>query len=217
VFDDQGKIALGGDGRAGAEQWLGWLKQLQDDQQLLARADNSIQIDRELKGGRVIMSFDWAHQLSFYRSLWGEHLGVAVLPRLTATNQPPRSYVKSDVLAINARVSAGERDTALDFLRFMTSADTQAELLKIDIQPVRSDLALDGLGLDGPSVAAAQAFRDAALQGLPMPNAPARERDILRRELTQMQRQVLRGDATPADAVSEADQHLREQFGAPQP
>ena len=64
---------------------------------------------------------------------------------------------------------------------------------------------------------AAQAFRGAAQAGLPMPNAPARERDILRRELTQMQRQVLRGDATPADAVSEADQRLREQLETRQP
>ena len=45
-----------------------------------------------------------------------------------------------------------------------------------------------------------------------MPNAPTREREMLRRELTQMQRQVLRGDATPADAVTEADQRLREQL-----
>jgi ABC-type glycerol-3-phosphate transport system substrate-binding protein len=217
VFDDQGKVALGGAGRAGAEQWLGWLKQLQDDQQLLARADSSIAVDRELKAGRVLMTFDWAHQLSLYRSLWGERLGVAPLPRLSATSQPPQPYVKSDVLAINARVSPAERATALDFLRFMISADAQAELLRSDVQPARGDLKLDALGLAPASAAAALAFRGAAQAGLPMPNAPARERDILRRELTQMQRQVLRGDATPADAISEADQRLREQLEARQP
>jgi arabinogalactan oligomer/maltooligosaccharide transport system substrate-binding protein len=217
VFDDQGKVALGGAGRAGAEQWLGWLKQLQDDRQLLARADNSIQVDRELKGGRVLMTFDWAHQLSLYRSLWGERLGVAPLPRLTATNQSPQPYVKSEVLVINSRVSASERATALDFLRYMISANAQLELLRSDIQPVRSDLKLDASGLDATQVAAAQAFRTAAQQGQPMPNTPTRERDIIRRELTQMQRQVLRGDATPADAVSEADKRLRDQLGNGQP
>jgi len=217
VFDDQGKVVLGGVGRAGAEQWLSWLKQLQDDRQLLARADNSIQVDRELKGGRVLMTFDWAHQLSLYRSLWGERLGVAPLPRLSATNQPPQPYVKSDVLVINSRVSANERATALDFLRFMTSADAQLELLRSDIQPARADLKLDAPGLDATQVAAAQAFRAAAQQGQPMPNTPTHERDILRRELTQMQRQVLRGDATPADAVSEADKRLREQLESKQP
>jgi hypothetical protein len=30
-----------------------------------------------------------------------------------------------------------------------------------------------------------------------------------------MQRQVLRGEASPADAVQEADQRLREELGAP--
>jgi ABC-type glycerol-3-phosphate transport system substrate-binding protein len=217
VFDDQGKVALGGAGRAGAEAWLSWLKQLQDDQQLLARADNSIQVDRELKAGRVIMTFDWAHQLSLYHSLWGKYLGVAPLPRLSATNQSPQPYVKSDVLVINSRVSANERGTALDFLRFMTSAEAQIELLRSDIQPARSDLKLNAPDLDTWQVAAAQAFRSAAQAGQPMPNGPTRERDILRRELTQMQRQVLRGDATPADAVSEADKRLRDQLQNGQP
>lgn len=212
VFDDQGKVALGGAGRAGAEQWLSWLKQLQDDPQLLARADNSIEVDRALKAGRVLMTFDWAHQLPLYRSMWGDRLGVAPLPRLSGTNQPPQPYVKADVLAINGRASAAEREIALAFLRFMTSADAQGELLRSDIQPARGDLKLDALGLDGARVVAAQGLRAAAQQGQPLPNAPTREREIVRRELAQMQRQVLRGDATPADAVGEADQHLREQL-----
>lgn len=217
VFDDQGKVVLGSAGRAGAETWLGWLKQLQDDRELLARADNSIEVDRELKGGRVLMTFDWTHQLPLYRNLWGDHLGVAPLPRLAATNQPPQPYVKSDVLAVNGRVSASERATAIDFLRFMTSPSAQAELLTGDIQPARADMDLKVAGLDSTQVAAAQAFRAAAQQGQPMPNAPARERDILRRELAQMQRQVLRGDATPADAVSETDQRLRDQLESGRP
>ncbi|HEU5100803.1 MAG TPA: extracellular solute-binding protein, partial [Roseiflexaceae bacterium] len=185
--------------------------------QLLARVDSSIEVDRELKDGHVLMTFDWAHQLSFYRSLWGDNLGVAALPVLSATNQPPAAYVRGDVLAINSRVSATERAAALAFLRFMIGAEAQRALLLSDLQPALADLPLEGSGLDGGQLMAAQAFRTQAARGRPMPNAPALERDILRRELAHMQRQVLRGEATPAEAVSEADQHLREQIRAASP
>ena len=215
IFDNDGKLVLGSAGRAGAERWLGWLAQLKDDKQLLARADSSIEVDRELKDGHVLMTFDWAHQLGFYRSLWGENLGVAQLPILSATKQPPVPYVRGDVLAINSRASAAEREAALAFLRFMTGADAQHALLLSDLQPALADLPLDSSDLDAGQIMAAQAFRAQAALGRPMPNAPTPERDLLRRELAQMQRQVLRGEANPAEAVSEADQHLREQLGTP--
>jgi ABC-type glycerol-3-phosphate transport system substrate-binding protein len=212
VFDDQGGVVLGGAGREGAERWLAWLFKLQNDQQILARSDMSIQIDRELKDGHALMALDWAHQLGLYRSLWGDNLGVAPLPRLSATNQPPQPYVQSDVLAINGRVGASERQIALDFARFMVSDAAQAELLAGDLQPAQANLTLDG-----ERAAWAQAFRAIAQAGLPMPNVPTREREIIRRELAQMQRQVLRGEAAPAEAVTEADTDLREQLALPKP
>ena len=217
IFDDNGELVLGSAGRAGAERWLGWLAQLKEDKQLLARADSSIEVDRELKDGHVLMTFDWAHQLGFYRSLWGENLGVAQLPILSATKQPPVPYVRSDVLAINSRASAAERSAALAFLRFMAGADAQHALLLSDLQPALANLPLAGNDLDNGQIMAAQAFRAQAAHGRPMPNAPTPERELLRRELAQMQRQVLRGEASPADAVSEADQHLREQLGTDSP
>lgn len=215
VFDDAGTLVLADAGRAGAERWLGWLKQLSDDRQLLARADGSIEIDRAVKGGRVLITFDWAHQLGFYRSLWGENMGVARLPRLAATNQPPQPYVRSDVLAINSRATAAERQAALAFLAFMVGPEAQADLLRGDVEPARADLQLDTLGLDAGQQLAAEVFRDEARQGLPVPNGPAR--DLVRRELAQMQRQVLRGDASPADAVTDAATRLRDQIGTPKP
>jgi arabinogalactan oligomer / maltooligosaccharide transport system substrate-binding protein len=212
VFGDDGTVVLGDAGRAGAEQWLAWLLQLQSDPRLMARADNSIQIDRALKDGHVLMAFDWAHQIGLYRSLWGENLGVSPLPRLSPGNGIPQPYVKTDVLAINGRVSAGERAVALDFLRFMTSAEAQAELLRSDLQPARADVPFDSGELGASNASAAAAFRAQAQQGRPMPNTATREREIVRRELSLMQQQVLRGEAAPADAVTEADRRLREQL-----
>ena len=212
VFDDEGRLVLATAGRAGTEQWLNWLLKLNSDQQLLARADSSIQVDRALKNGGVLMTFDWSHQSAVYRSLWGDRMGVAPLPRLSETDQPPRPYVVSDVLAINVRVGAAERQAAVEFLRFMIGDDAQRELLGSGLQPARGDLALNG---DGSLLAAARAFRSQAEQGLPMPNSTTR--DIVWQELKLMQQRVLLGLASPRDALTETDGRLRERLKLAQP
>jgi arabinogalactan oligomer / maltooligosaccharide transport system substrate-binding protein len=212
VFDDDGKLALGGAGRDGAEKWLNWLLKLNGDAQLRAHTGSSIAVDRDVKYGRVLMTFDWAHQIAVYRNLWPKNLGVAPLPRLSETGQLPRPYVKSDVLAINARVGSAERNAAVEFLRFMVSDEAQAELLRADLQPARRDLKLDG---DDPRIAVAQAFRAQAEQGLPLPNSPGR--GAVDQELRIMIERVLGNQAGPADAVTEADQRLREKLKLPGP
>jgi arabinogalactan oligomer / maltooligosaccharide transport system substrate-binding protein len=205
VFAEDGTLALGGEGAEGTARWLTWLQELNNDARILARADSSIQVDRELKDGRALMTFDWAHQLGTYRSLWGANLGVAPLPRLSETGELPRPYLRSDVLVLNARATSAEQQAALSFLRFMISDAAQLELLASDVQPASRAVSLEG---DTARLAAARIFRAQAEQGLPMPNSPAR--GMVEQELKVMQRQVLLGLATPADAVSEADRRLRE-------
>ncbi|MGQ9547419.1 MAG: sugar ABC transporter substrate-binding protein [Roseiflexus sp.] len=207
LFDDNGRVALGREGRTGAEQWLVWLTQLHNDPRILVRSDSSILVDRELKDGRAFMTFDWAHQIGIYRDLWGEQLGLAPLPRLSETGQMPRPYVRTDVLAVNSLVGANEREAAGRFLRFMIGAEAQMMLLQSDIQPALRTLAFDG---DSPQIAAARVFRAQAEQGLPMPNANTRA--FVEQEIRRMQRQALLGLVTPADAVAEADRRLRERL-----
>jgi ABC-type glycerol-3-phosphate transport system substrate-binding protein len=209
VFDDDGQLVLGAAGRAGTERWLAWLQALNADEQILARADSSIRVEREVNEGRALMTFDWSYQLPAYRVMWGPNLGIAPLPALNETGDPPRPYVRSDILTVNSRASAAERQAALAFLRFLAGEQAQQELLAAGIQPSRTVL-LDG---DTPLLAAARAFRAQAETGLPMPNTPARA--LVEHELKLMQRQVLLGLATPADAVSEADRRLRERLAVP--
>ncbi len=210
IFDDNGQLVLADSSRAPAEQWLTWLNGLNTDQQMLVRVDSGIAVDRELKNGHALMTFDWSHQIGIYRNLWGDHLGVAPLPRLSETDQPPRGYVRSDVLAVNNRVSAAERHAAIAFLRYMVSDEVQMILVQNDIQPVRRNLVLDG---DTPQFRAARAFRTQADQGLPMPNNA--NRLIVEQELRFMERQVLLGLASPADALTEADRRLRQRLVIP--
>jgi arabinogalactan oligomer / maltooligosaccharide transport system substrate-binding protein len=207
VFDETRQLSLGSTGRAGAERWLAWIHKLSVDQRLFARPDSSIAVDHELKSGRALSTFDWAHQLGTYRSLWGENLGVAPLPLLAETNQPAQASIRSDLLALNARIGAQEREAALAFVRFMATEKAQQALVAANLQPARS---VPLLAAD-PQAAPAAAFRTQAEYGLPMPNGP--ERGIVEQELRLMLRQVLSGLASPADAVDQADQRIRDRLG----
>jgi maltose-binding protein MalE len=212
VFDDDGRLALGSSSREQTEKWLNWLRTLNGDTQLRAHPASSIGVDRDIKYGRVLMTFDWAHQISVYRSLWGGGMGIAPLPRLSETGKQPRPYVKSELLAINTRVGPAERAAAAEFLRFVSSADAQRELLNADLQPARANLALDG---DDPQHVAARVFRAQAQQGLPLPNDLGR--GIVDAELRLMLERVLMDQASPADAIAEADQRIREKLKLPSP
>ncbi len=207
IFDEEGKVALGTTGRAGAEQWLAWLIALHNDPRILARSESSILVDRELKDGRAIMTFDWAHQIGVYRGLWGEQIGVAPLPRLSETGNAPRPYVRSDVLAINSLAGISEREAAARFIRFMIGVEAQSVLLQSDMQPASRTLALTG---DAPQEIAARVFRTQAEQGIPMSNSSMRP--FVEQEIRRMQRQTLLGLIAPADAVTEADRRLRERL-----
>lgn len=212
IFNDDGTLALGGDGRAGAEKWLSWLLKLSGDSQLRAQPGSSIAVDRDIKNGQVLMTFGWAHQVAVYRSLWGERLGVTPLPRLSETGQAPRPYVKSEVLAINARAGTAERAAAAEFLHFMVGEEAQQDLLQADFQPARSSLVLDG---DGSQLVVARAFRLQAQQGLPLPNSVTR--GIVDEELRIMLERVLMNQADPADALTEANERIREKLKLPKP
>lgn len=210
VFNEEGELILGTQGREGTEQWLRWLLNFSNDPQLRLQTSSSIAVDRDIKNGQVLMTFGWSHQLSIYRSLWRENLGIAPLPRLSETNALPRPYVKSDLLAINARVGPAERAAAAEFLRFMITVEAQRDLLAADLQPTRLDLDLSG---EDSQLIAARAFREQAKQGLPLPNSPTRT--IVDEELRIMLERVLMSQTGPDDAVIETDSRLRERLKLP--
>ncbi|MBC8162055.1 MAG: extracellular solute-binding protein [Roseiflexaceae bacterium] len=204
LYDDQGALTLDDQGRAGAERWLGWIAAMNADQQILARPSSSVAVDRGLKSNQALMTFGWAHQLSEYQQLWGDQLGVAPLPRLSETNNAAQPWLQSEVLALNARIGPAEQRAAALFLNFMSSDEAQRELLAAGLQPASATLPLEG---EDALVVAARSFRQQAQQAQPLPNSP--ERAVLREELWQMQRAVIEGRSSPADAVSETAERLR--------
>lgn len=214
IFDDEGNLVLGSEGRAGVENWLHWLVELRQDSKLLAATD-SIAVDQALMAQEAIMTIDWAHAFLSYRDLWGSNLGVAVLPRLSAENRVPKPYVQSDVVTLNARiVNDAEQRAAIAFMRYLLTREAQRELLRAGKQPTLLDLNLNG---DETDLAAARAFRAQAQQGQPIPNSRLANQ-VVKDVLEMMQRSVLRGLATPEEAVTRADTMLRERLSAaPEP
>lgn len=209
VFDDQGRVTLGLDGRNGTEAWLEWLVSLREDPRLLASLDG-VAVDNALATQRAVMTIDWSHALATYTTLWPNSLGLATLPRLTATGQAPQPYVQSDVLALNVRLSASERNAAARLAHFLVSEEAQRDLLRAGRQPVL--LSLD-LAADDPALAptyqqASLVFREQAEAGLPMPNTRVAN-DLVWSSLSDMHSSVLRRLLTPAQAVEGTDALLR--------
>lgn len=210
IFDPYGSLILGEEGRDGTERWLEWLASMNRDPHILAVKD-SITVDGMLKAHRTWMTIDWAHTLPTYRTLWGEQLGVAKLPRVAATQRAPKPYVQSNVVSINARVVAGEeRRAALSFVRYLMSEHAQYTLLEAGKQPTLLDLPLEG---DTPLREAARIFRSQAQEGQPMPNTRI-VNEVVREEIERMQMTVLRGLMSPTDAVSHTETTLRERLQA---
>lgn len=208
IFNTEGHLVLGSEGRAGTERWLRWLQRLHQDSQILAVRDD-ITVESVVKAQQAAMTIDWAHALPSYHALWGDNLGVAMLP--TIQKQPPRPYVQSLVLGINARSTPYEQQAALDFISYLLSNEPQKTLLEGGQQPVLLNLGING---PPPQRQAAHVFRAQAGRGQAMPNSPAMQ-DIIRDELERMQVTVLQGLVGPSEAVTYADTALRERLHLP--
>ncbi len=205
VFDEQGMLVLDGEGRIGTERWLQWVQQLHQDEALLARQDGLV-VDGAIRAQHVWMTIDWSHMLPTYRDLWGDQLGVALLPKVAAA-YPAQPYVQSAIASINARVATdpATQQAALDFIRFLLRTEAQQMFLEAGKQPALQEMPLVGQSWGEQ---AAQVCRWQAQQGQAMPNN-ALVNGLVRDELERMLLMVLRGLKTPSDAITDAHLALR--------
>ena len=213
IFNEQGELVLGTSGRAGTLRWLEWLVSLKQDPRLLASLD-PMAVDNALLTQQALMTIDWAHALPTYRQLWGENLGVAVLPRMAVDETAPQPYVQSDLIALSVLVSdPEEQQAALAFTRFMISTSAQRALLVAGRQPTLADLELTS---DNPDDAIALVLRQQAQSGQPMPNSGLAS-SLVWAVLDDMRFNVLRGLAEPDQAIDNAELALRTRLELPTP
>lgn len=138
-FDQAGQVVLGTSSFTPTLQWLTWVRDLSNDQQLLARDDNRL-INQAIQQNTALMTIDWARNLMDYRQAWGDaNVGVRPLPRLSQTGGDPQPYVRSSVLVINPRSSELQQTAALEVMRFLIDTAAQTELSALGLPTVRRD------------------------------------------------------------------------------
>jgi maltose-binding protein MalE len=201
IIDAQGIVVLGTSGRSGTEAWLSWLSTLNSDPLLLTRLNAIFSVKRSVGAGQMTMVIDDSSQQRTYQQLWGSAIGISALPTLSLTNQSAQPYVRTTTVVLNQRLSPTEVEAARILLNTLIQTDAQQRLLNSGLQPVNRLLSLD----DYPIAAN---IREAALQAIAPPSALLRYdvHAVLRTMITQ----VVVGAQSPADAVTTADQQLRQ-------
>lgn len=204
IFSPQGDVVLGGSGRSGSEAWLAWLAGLNADPQMLTKLNAVFTIERALASGNLTMAMDSSAQYVTYQQVWGEATGVAGLPELSLTAGAARPYLQTTVLALNPRLSAQESAAARLLLNDIINLESQQQFRDAGLQPVNQLVDLR----TSPIL---QATQQAAAQAVAPPIAVLRA-DVYA-VLRTMMTQVMIGTQTPADAVTLADQQLRQILG----
>lgn len=201
IIDAQGAVVLGTSGRSGTEAWLAWLNTLHNDPLLMTRLNAIFSIKRSAGAGQMTMVIDDSSQQRTYQQLWGSSMGISPLPLLSFSSQAAQPYVRTTTVVLNQRLSLAEVEAARILLNTLIQTDAQQRLLTYGIQPVNR---LVDLGTNSAAIS----IRAAASQATTPPSVLLRYdvHTILRAMITQ----VVVGAQSPADAVTTADQQLRQ-------
>jgi len=201
IIDAQGTVVLGTTGRTGVEAWLTWLNTLHSDTLLMTRLNAIFSVTRSAGAGQMTMVIDDSSQQRTYQQLWGNSLGISALPLLSISKQPAQPFIRSTTVVINKRLSDAEVEAARILLNSLIQPNAQQRLLNNGMQPVNRLINLS----DYPT---ATSIREAATQASTPPSVLLRYdvHAILRAMITQ----VVVGAQNPADAVTTADQQLRQ-------
>ncbi|HZG67971.1 MAG TPA: extracellular solute-binding protein [Herpetosiphonaceae bacterium] len=199
IFDADGDVMIGGEGREGTLRWLEWLQAMRADARSFTSEDFGA-VDAMIQSSRVAAAVDWSHRLPAYEQIWGrDAVGVAPLPRTDGEAPPPATFVLADVASINSVTTAQQRTAAADFLLYLASASAQ-ELLAARGGQVPANVRArteDTTAMIAAASTGGAAFPNRAVDGRSWPF------------LEEMVRSVLVGSATPAEALDRAATALR--------
>ncbi len=201
IIDAQDNVVLGTSGRGGTESWLAWLSTLNNDPLLLTRLNSVFSVKRSVGAGQMTMVIDDSSQQRTYQQLWGQSMGISALPILSISNQPAQPYLRTTTVVLNQRLGPAEVEAARIVLNTLIQDDAQQRLLSNGMQPVNRLV-------DVSEYPAALSIRNAALTAIASP--PALLRYDVHAILRTMITQVVVGAQSPADAVTTADQQLRQ-------
>ena len=123
--------------------------------------------DTLFKEGKAAMIINGDWSLGGYADAFGDKLGVARIPMVSATGEWPKPYTAGVYFMIPAAVEGAKLDTVVDFINFATSANNQALMVaKLNRLPALK------AALDDPLVSESPILKGSADQmvvGTPMP------------------------------------------------
>jgi arabinogalactan oligomer/maltooligosaccharide transport system substrate-binding protein len=176
---------------------LSWLKQLKDEGIVPAESDYN-GADTLFKEGQaaMIVNGDWT--LGAYKDLFGDKLGVARIPTVTATGDPPAPFTSGKFFMIPAGLDEDTQAVVVDFIKWATSEANQLDMVAKLARLPALETALGNEAITADPYLAGSA--DQMVVGVPMPTVVEMRCnwDSMKPEMLA----VLAGDKSPEDAAA---------------
>jgi len=189
---------------------IAFADELQNVRQLVPR-DADYGVTKDLfTSGRALFAINgpW-----FVGELGEMDFGVTPLPIISSVGAPARPFVTVENVYVTGQVPDERLALAAEFAAFMAGPESAAIRAVTGRQAVTHPgaYALDEVQAD-PTLAT---FGEAAERGMPMPNRA--EMQAIWEPANRALQQVMRGAATPAEAVADADRDLERALAPPPP
>jgi arabinogalactan oligomer/maltooligosaccharide transport system substrate-binding protein len=177
-------------------QTLQFLHDIKYTDQMLPAESDYDGADTLFKEGKAAMIINGDWTLGAYHDLMGDNLGIARIPKVSATGNWPAPYTAGKYFMIPTEVSGSKLDTVVDFINFATGKANQVDMVeKLARLPALKE------ALDDPMVSGDPLLKGSADQmvvGVPMPTVLEMRCnwDSMKPEM----QAVLADSETPADA-----------------
>ncbi len=200
LFDEDGRVVL--EQTPAAADFLTRLQRADSTPGIFVSLDYGMLMDR-FKKEEFALFVDGPWSVGELRQRFGEDLGVTTLP--AGLSGPARPWLSADGVFLNPTTPVEQRDLALTFARHMTNAESASTVARIAGRlPAHRDADLSGDPL-------LVGFAEQAGYAVSQPHYP--ELDEVWGYANDMITQVLRGTATPEEAVLEASTLINEANG----
>ena len=200
LFDENGRVVL--EQTPGTASFLAWLKEAEGTPGIFVSLDYGMLMDR-FKKEEYALFIDGPWSIGELRQRFGEDLGVTTLP--TGRSGPARPWLSADGVFLNPTTTIEQQELALTFARHLTNAESASTVARIAGRlPAHKDADLSG----DPLLAG---FAEQAGTAVSQPHYA--ELDEVWGYANDMIAQVLRGSATPEEAVLEASTLINEANG----
>ena len=200
LFDEDGRVVL--EQFPGTAEFLTWLQRADGTEGIFVSLDYGMLMDR-FKKEEYALFIDGPWSIGELRQRFGEDLGVTTLP--AGPSGPARPWLSADGVFLNPTTTIEQQELALTFARHLTNAESASKLARIAGRlPAHRDANLSNDPL-------LKGFAEQAGNAVSQPHYP--ELDEVWGYANDMVTQVLRGSATPAEAVLEASTLINEANG----